>query len=194
MWSLSNLSESGQIQPSGPLLRSCSGRSACMGRFLSRGCRKGPIHFLVPEFLCLTWQPFLRPDAHPHRRRAQKRSRMGALASIEGSSLRASSTTAHLSVSAMTTSEGSCGLVHEGIVPHACMRRARDPNHDAVYASTASSEAADPFLPTALKPCGPSRHRHLEPSSAIRHKRADRGRNRQVFLDRNPPFSVRDGG
>src|SRR5262249_61626303 len=23
----------------------------CMGRFLSRGCPKGPIHFLVPQFL-----------------------------------------------------------------------------------------------------------------------------------------------
>jgi hypothetical protein len=31
-----------------------------MGRFLSRGCRKGPIHFLVPWFLCSTGQPFLR--------------------------------------------------------------------------------------------------------------------------------------
>src|SRR5262245_38557730 len=36
----------------------------CMGRFLSRGCPKGPIHFLVPQFLCSTWQPFLRPDPH----------------------------------------------------------------------------------------------------------------------------------
>jgi len=35
-----------------------------MVRFLSSGCRKGPIHFLVPEFLCSTWQPFLRPDLH----------------------------------------------------------------------------------------------------------------------------------
>src|SRR5262245_10011483 len=28
--------------------------TACMGRFLSRGCLKGPIHFLVPQFLCST--------------------------------------------------------------------------------------------------------------------------------------------
>jgi len=28
-----------------------------MGRILSRGCRKGPIHFLVRQFLCSTWQP-----------------------------------------------------------------------------------------------------------------------------------------
>jgi hypothetical protein len=37
---------------------------ACMGLFLSRGCRKGPIHFLVRQFLCSTWQPFLHPDLH----------------------------------------------------------------------------------------------------------------------------------
>jgi hypothetical protein len=35
-----------------------------MGRFLSRGCPKGPTHFLVSQFLCSTWQPFLRPDPH----------------------------------------------------------------------------------------------------------------------------------
>src|SRR5262245_17543529 len=41
-----------------------------MGRILSRGCRKGPIHFLVRQFLCSTWQVVSssRP-AHPHRRR-----------------------------------------------------------------------------------------------------------------------------
>ena len=26
-----------------------------MGSFLSRGCPEGPIHFLVPQFLCSTW-------------------------------------------------------------------------------------------------------------------------------------------
>jgi hypothetical protein len=25
-----------------------------MGPILSRGCRRGPIHFLVPQFLCST--------------------------------------------------------------------------------------------------------------------------------------------
>src|SRR5215467_2812421 len=102
------------MQLSRPPPRNLAGTSACMGRILSRVCRKGLIHFLVPQFLCSTWQRVSSPrPAHPHRRRAQKRSRMGALAPTEGSSLRASSTTAHLSVSAMTTSEGSCELVHE---------------------------------------------------------------------------------
>src|SRR5262249_30896055 len=36
----------------------------CMGQILSRGCYKGPIHFLIPQFLCLTGQAFLRPDLH----------------------------------------------------------------------------------------------------------------------------------
>jgi hypothetical protein len=37
---------------------------ASMGRILSRGCPKGPIHFLILQFLCSAWQPFLRPDPH----------------------------------------------------------------------------------------------------------------------------------
>src|SRR5262245_29132327 len=34
------------------------------GDFCQGGAPKGPIHFLVPQFLCSTWQPFLRPDPH----------------------------------------------------------------------------------------------------------------------------------
>src|SRR5215510_11440351 len=90
--------------------------------------------------------------AHPHRGRAQKRSRMGALAPTEGSSLRASSTTGHLSVSAMTTSEGSCGLVHEASCHMLVCGGPKTQTMMQGYASAASSEAADPFLPTALKP------------------------------------------
>jgi hypothetical protein len=39
-----------------------NGGPPCMGRSLSRGCNRGPLHFLIPQFLCSTWQPFLRPD------------------------------------------------------------------------------------------------------------------------------------
>ena len=147
--------------------------SACMGRILSRGCRQGLIHFLVPQFLCSTWQRVSSPrPAHAHRRRAQKRSRMGALAPTEGLSLRASSTTAHLSVSGMTTSEGSCGLVHEASCHMLVCGGPKTQTMMQGYASAASSEAADPFLPTALKPSRRAGHRHLEPSSATRQKRA----------------------
>src|SRR6516225_9079855 len=90
--------DSSGVRYSPPIAFTCV--SACMGRILSRGCRKGPNHLLVRQFLCSTWQPFLRPDLHIRiRRRAQKRSGMGALAPTEGSSLKASSTTARLSVS-----------------------------------------------------------------------------------------------
>src|SRR5262245_27574290 len=149
------------------------GTSACMGRILSRWCRKFPIHFSSLSFFVRPGSPFLRPD--PHIRIAgarKKRSRMGALAPTEGSSLRASSTTAHLSVSAMTTSEGSCGLVHEASCHVLLCGGPKAQTMMQGYASAASSEAADPFLTTALKPSGSAGHRHLEPSSATRQKRA----------------------
>src|SRR5215510_6562926 len=156
-----------------------------MGRILSRGCRQGLIHFLVPQFLCSTWQRVSSPrPAHAHRRRAQKRSRMGALAPTEGSSLRASSTTAHLSVSGMTTSEGSCGLVHEASCHILVCGGPKAQTMMQGYASAASSEAADPFCVTAWIAIGnfgtpPPRTVIGDPSEAC-----DRGRNRQVFLDR----------
>src|SRR5262249_3030516 len=39
---------SGRVTP----VSACLGTSACMGRILSRGCRKGPNHLLVRQFLC----------------------------------------------------------------------------------------------------------------------------------------------
>jgi hypothetical protein len=38
--------------------------STLYGEIFVKGCHKGPIHFLVAQFLCSTWQPFLRPDPH----------------------------------------------------------------------------------------------------------------------------------
>jgi hypothetical protein len=73
----------------------------CMGRFLSRGCRKGPIHSFVPQFFCSTWAarffvPTHEIDLGPARAGAVKD---GAQRHPEGLSLMAPSTTAHLSVS-----------------------------------------------------------------------------------------------
>src|SRR5262245_40703759 len=121
------------------------GTSACMGRILSRWCRKFPIHFSSLSFFVRPGSPFLRPD--PHIRIAgarKKRSRMGALAPTEGSSLRASSTTAHLSMSAMTTSEGSCGLVHEASCHILVCGGPKTQTMMQGYASAASSEAKPP--------------------------------------------------
>ena len=43
------------------------------------------------------------------------------------------------------------------------------------YASAASSEAADPFFFSALKPWGVPGDRHLEPSSETRHRECGQG-------------------
>ena len=88
---------------------------ACMGRFLSRGCPKGPIHFLVPQFLCSIWRPFLRPDpTHPSGRRAQERSRPGA---------------AHR---AATDRIGLDGSEHDGTLERVGMTVSKDPTPPAV--------------------------------------------------------------
>jgi hypothetical protein len=86
-----------------------------MGRFLSRGCPKGSIHFFVRQFLCSTWQPFLRPDPHidaPARAGAVKAGRI--FAATEGLALDGAEHTGTLGRVGMTKSEGSPRVVHEG--------------------------------------------------------------------------------
>src|SRR5215813_1591594 len=61
--------------------------------------------------------------------------------------------------------EGSCGQVHEASCHILVCGGPKTQTMMQGYASAASSEAADPFLPTALKPSGRAGHRHLEPSS-----------------------------
>jgi hypothetical protein len=129
--------------------------------------------------------------AHPHRRRAQERSRMARSAPPRGSSLTAPSTTAHLSGVGMTTFEGSPRVVDK-LRPHPCMRWARDPDHDAVMRIAAKLRGGGPILYhgiEAMRTCGtpPPRTVIGEPVAS----RADRGRNRQVVL-REPPFSGLD--
>src|SRR5215475_15231995 len=89
-----------------------------------------PYPFLGREFLSSTWQPVSSPrPANLHRRRAQRRTRMGALARrlvLDGFEHDGT-----LAVVGMTTFEGSPRVVDE-LRPHACMRWARGPDHDAV--------------------------------------------------------------
>ena len=78
-----------------------------MGCCLSRGCRKGPIHFRVAQFLCSTWDPFLRPDPPPSRRRAQERVKDGCVSTHRRLVLDGSEHDGTLAVVGMTTSRGA---------------------------------------------------------------------------------------
>src|SRR5262249_34163315 len=64
----------------------------------------------------------------------------------KGSSLTASSTTAHLIVSGDDKSEGSCGLVHEASCHILVCGGPKTQTMMQGYASAASSAAADPFF------------------------------------------------
>ena len=89
--------------------------------------------------------------------------------------------------------ELACGA--RTFAPHPSIRLGADPDHDAVMRiGSESSEAADPFWGTAFEAMQrtgtpPPRTVIGDPSRACRQ-----GRNRRVFCDRVPPFSVRDGG
>jgi hypothetical protein len=76
-------------------------------------------------------------------------------------------------------------------VPHACMRRAKDPNHDAGIRIGSKLRGGGPILTHGIEAkltCGtpPPRTVIGDPSEA-----SDRGRNHQVFLDRIPPLVCR---
>jgi hypothetical protein len=119
-----------------------------MGRILSRGCPKDPIHFLILQFLCSTWQPFLRPDPHTEcGRRAQERARLAVhWAATDRLGLDGSEHDGILVVVGMTTSEGSSHVVREHSRHILLFGGAEDPDHDAVMRiGSESSEAADPF-------------------------------------------------
>ena len=157
------------------------------GAFFVKGVPRGSYPFSCTSVSLFDLDsPFPRPDPRWSRgRRAQKRSRMARSATRKGSSLRASSTTAHLGVSGMTTFEGSCGLVHEAWCSCHILVCGGPKTQTMMqgYASAASSEAADPFFSSALKPWEVPGHRHLEPSSATPSQACagQGGRNRQVL-------------
>src|SRR5215470_225069 len=98
-----------------------------MGRILSRGCPTGPIHLLIPQFLCSTWLPVSssRPTIEKSPR-AQEPSRMARSATRQGTSLTAPSTTAHLSVVGDDEVRGELRVGARTLVRHPCMRRVKD--------------------------------------------------------------------
>src|SRR5262249_14941395 len=135
---------------------------------------------------------FLRPDLHMciagARRSGQGWARVSAHRRLVLEGFEHDGTLEHVGDDDV---RGELRVGARSIVPHPCMRWARGPDDDAVMRIAASSEAADPFLTTALKPCGhcgtpPPRTVIGDPSEAF-----DRGRNRQVFLDRGPPLMCR---
>jgi hypothetical protein len=103
----------------------------CMGRILSRGCRKGPIHFFVPQFLCSTWQPFLRPDpphpASPARAGTVKAGAGLSAAHPKGLGLDGSEHDGTLAVVGMTMPEEEPACGARRFVPHPCMRWVQRP-------------------------------------------------------------------
>jgi len=92
---------------------------------------------------------FLAPTHDRVGAGARRSGQRMARSATEGSSLTASSTTAHFSVSGMTKFEGSCGLVHEASCHILVCGGPKTQTMMQGYASAASSETADPFLPTA---------------------------------------------
>ena len=134
---------------------SLAGRSACMGRFLSRGFPRGAYPIILTScFLVRPVSPFPRPDPHdrvePARAEAVKDGRVSAHRRLVLEGFEHDGT---LAVVGMTKSEGSCGLVHEASCHILVCGGPKTQTMMQGYASAASSEAADPFLPTALKPC-----------------------------------------
>ena len=78
----------------------------------------------------------------------------------------------------MTITRGARSEQRDSIAPHPCIRWvARTSTMMHSCASVRSSEAADPFYPSASKPCLRPGPRHLEPSSPTHHDRAGRVRD-----------------
>ena len=166
-----------------------------MGRILSRGAPRVLSIFSSFSFFVRPGSRFFVPTHTPSGRRAQERSRLAVhRAATDRLGLDGSEHEGILVVVGMTTSEGSSHVVHEHS-RHILLFGGEDPDHDAVMRiGSESSEAADPFWGTAFEAMQrtgtpPPRTVIGDPSRACRQ-----GRNRRVFCDRVPPFSVRDGG
>jgi hypothetical protein len=168
------------------------------GGFCQGGAPKGPIHFLILQFLCSTWAAVSSPRS-TLRVAGARRSGQGwpaHWAATDRLGLDGFEHDGILVVVGMTTSEGSSHAVDEHSRPHPSIRWAEDPDHDAVMRiGSESSEAADPFWGTAFEAMvrtgtPPPRTVIGDPVTRVQTG----ARNRRVFCDRVPPFSVRDGG
>jgi hypothetical protein len=150
--------------------------SACMGRILSRGCRKGPIHILVPEFLCSTWQAVSSPrptiEWRPARAEAVKDGAQRHPA--RGSSLDGFEHDGTLERVGDDEVRGELRIGARSFVSHPCMRRGKDPNHDAGIRIGSKLRGGGPILPYGVVGHGLDRdtatsNRHR----TTRHKRAN---------------------
>jgi hypothetical protein len=176
-----------RIYEAGPLL--------LWGGFCQGGAPRVLSIFSSFSFFVRPGSRFFAPTHTPSGRRAQERSRLAVhRAATDRLGLDGSEHDGILVVVGMTTSEGSSHVVHEHS-RHILLFGGADPDHDAVMRiGSESSEAADPFWGTAFEAMQrtgtpPPRTVIGDPSRACRQ-----GRNRRVFCDRVPPFSVRDGG
>ena len=135
-----------RIYDAGPLL--------LWGGFCQGGAPKGPIHFLILQFLCSTWAAVSSPRP-THRVAGARRSGQGwpaHWAATDRLGLDGFEHDGILVVVGMTTSEWSSHVVDEHSRPHPSIRWAEDPDHDAVMRiGSESSEAADPFWGTAFE-------------------------------------------
>jgi len=165
---------------------SLAGRSACMGRFLSRGFPRGAYPIILTScFLVRPVSPFPRPDPHdrvePARAEAVKDGRVSAHRRLVLEGFEHDGTLERVGDDDV---RGELRRGARSIVPHPCMRRAKDPNHDAGIRIGSKLRGGGPILThgiEAMLTCGtpPPRTVIGDPSEAC-----DRGRNRQVFLDR----------
>src|SRR5215467_3926257 len=173
------------------------------------GCPRGPINLLCLSFFARAGQPFsfvqllhvfsraislVRPAPQAFPRPDPRNADAGARRSGQG--WRVAPPRRSLSLNGFEHAgtlervggndevRGELRVGARRIVPHPCMRRGKNPDHDAVIRiSSESSEAAGPFLITAFEAMANTGPRHLEPSSATSSQAvADRARNRQRSL------------
>ena len=119
----------------------------CMGRFLSRGAPRGPIHFLVPQFLCSTWaSPFLHPDPRLMAPAARRSGQGWRVSATEGLVLEGSEHDGTLGSGRDDDIEGSPRVVHDCSCHILVCGGYGDPDHDAVMRIGSKLRGGGPIL------------------------------------------------
>ena len=150
------------------------------GGFCQGGAPRVLSIFSSFSFFVRPGRRFFAPTHTPSGRRAQERSRLAVhRAATDRLGLDGSEHDGILVVVGMTTSEGSSHVVHEHS-RHILLFGGEDPDHDAPRRRTHSGGRH-------LKPCNGPGPRHLEPSSATRHERADRAETVGCFVTASLP-------
>ncbi len=167
-----------------------------MGRFLSRGCREDPIHFLVPQFLCSTWRKPVsssRPtmDGAGARRSG---SRMARERHRKALVLAGSEHDGTIAVVGDDDIEGSPRVVHDCSCHILVCGGYRDPDHDAVMRIGSKLRGGGPILHNGMRavvsPGTPPPRTVIGDLSQTVRTGCE---NCQAFLC-DLPFNVRDGG